>query len=142
MSEIKFESTPKIKSSEKHKENIITSKQVSNNNRPLFLVKQNQDINDKSEKTEKNINQKEELNTNHSINTTNENFSQEKGNSLSEQMIIENKECENTGIIKEHKEEIKNNNTREIINNNISMKSSINSFIKKYYINIIIYLIN
>ena len=135
MSEIKFESTPKIKSSEKHKENIITSKQASNNNRPLFLVKQNQDINDKSEKTEKNINQKEELNTNHSINTTNENFSQEKGNSLSEQMIIENKECENTGIIKEHKEEIKNNNTREIINNNISMKSSINNDISMNKIN-------
>ena len=120
MSEIKFESTPKIKSLEKSQENNTTSKQTLINNRPLFLVKQNQDNNDKMEKIEKNIIQKEELNTNHSNNTSNENFSQEKGASISEPMFIENKESENA-LIKEQKEATKNN----IENNNRFIKSSI-----------------
>ena len=120
MSEIKFESTPKIKSLEKCQENNTTSKQTLINNRPLFLVKQNQDNNDKMEKIEKNIIQKEELNTNHSNNTSNENFSQEKGASISEPMFIENKESENA-LIKEQKEATKNN----IENNNRFIKSSI-----------------
>ena len=120
MSEIKFESTPKIKSLEKCQENNAISRQTLINNRPLFLVKQNQDNNDKMEKIEKNIIQKEELNTNHSNNTSNENFSQEKGASISEPMFIENKESENA-LIKEPKETIKNN----IENNNRFIKPSI-----------------
>ena len=117
MSEIKFESTPKIKSLIKGQENIIASKQPLINNRPLFLVKQNQENN--NEKIEKNIIQKEELNTNHSNNTTNENFSQEKGTPISEPMLIENKESENI-LNKENKD-------KEDIKNNIIKTSSINT---------------
>ena len=51
------------------------------------MVKQNQENN--IEKIEKNIIQKEELNTNHSNNTTNENFSQEKGTPILEKSAKE-----------------------------------------------------
>ncbi len=126
MSEIKFESTPKIKSLIKSPENIITSKQTLINNRPLFLVKQNQDNNDKMEKIEKSMIQKEELNTNHS---SNENFSQEKGTPISLPMLIENKESENI-LSKENKEDIKNNIIKTSINTDMIMNKT-NPFVVK-----------
>ena len=75
MSEIRFINTTKIKSLEKRSENNIIPKQMLINNRPLFLVKQNQENN---EKIEKSCLPKEEMNTNHSINTSNECTQQEK----------------------------------------------------------------
>ncbi len=42
MSDMKFETTTKIKSLDKHLDNSFIPKQTLVNNRPLFLVKQNQ----------------------------------------------------------------------------------------------------
>ena len=69
---MKFEITTKIKSLDKHLDNSFIQKQTLVNNRPLFLVKQNQG---NIEKLKNNIIPKEEMNTNHSINTNNENIS-------------------------------------------------------------------
>jgi len=99
MSDLKFETSTKFKSLDKHPDNNTFNKSSSHNNRPLFLVKQNQENN---EKLEKNFITKEDMNTNHSNNTTNENISQDKANlskeiinEKEETMIIERKEKEN-----------------------------------------------
>ena len=108
MSDLKFETTTKLKSLDKHQDNNTNNKSSSYNNRPLFLVKQNQENN---ERPEKNFITKEDLNTNHSNNTTNENISQDKANlskeiinEKEETMIIEKKEKENNQIQKITKE--------------------------------------
>ena len=84
MSDMKFETTTKIKSLDKHLDNSFIPKQTLVNNRPLFLVKQNQG---NLEKLKNNIIPKEEMNTS---TTNNENNSPEKNNNSRE--IIKGKE--------------------------------------------------